>query len=746
MRTIRMRVLASLSGLVLALWPSWAWAECGPLDAGGCVDGALYRFWEGLAGMGWWIDRTLLMGAMQIDTLRWWLVEIAFTSAYQALVATISPLLAPIAIIAVMVGCLLFLLVPLIGRTHVVSIRQTLLWAVLGPLLLTISGPLIVQVELARSQVGSMLYDAVSTLTPGAIFGAPGSDMRAPRLLYPASACGVALTRRAGTGLRLDDLAAALVWADASDIHCPEYRGPSRDIPDGFFEAAPSGAGYAIDSDVSLMPPGVPRSEAVRNIQRGAIRSFVAILPSALAVLDALVQLIFALCLVALWVSLPIGLIFVGFQQHGGAITGLFRRMLVVLQVSWSTSVLMGMLVACLVAAAELRNAAAYTGFAIGGGAFVLYLLRVAVDTFVDALRMLSSTAATVTGLSAAQATSSAGSTLVGMGAGSAALAQGAMATSLVATMAYRQTGSGHYAAAAGLGRWRPLAEVGEVATAVGVIDRESELASGLYAGSRSERSLRMAARQIRSDARTTDASGMTMAERAHERQAARQLAWQQRPTIVEELTQAANAGRQAVAYVGSPQMATDIDQLGRSVPTVVTITDRWERWRQQWQAPSTATNPLVRSVQGVQHLDQQLRPGGAGMVAQLDTDGRLRYQEAPATPPTAAWQAPPHQVNLPRLLTLGYTVQQQPDRVRFWRVTQPAAPTARRQKSAAPTPTGAEEWAMLQQRGAVAASMPAPPVPPLPPPTPRRRERPRATALRPRQVRRTRSLPRPKE
>src|SRR5262249_39072899 len=154
--------------------------------------------------------------------------------------------------------------------------------------------------------------------------------------LYPANPCGVTLTRPSGNGLRLDDLAAAMLWADAGDIHCPEARGPGRDMPDAFYIAAPEGAGYAVDQDVSMMAPGAPRSEAVKGMQRGAVRTFIGILPALLAVIDGLVQLVFALSLVALWISLPISLLLVFFDAHAGLITALFRRMLQVLQVSWS--------------------------------------------------------------------------------------------------------------------------------------------------------------------------------------------------------------------------------------------------------------------------------------------------------------------------------------------------------------------------------------------------------------------------
>jgi hypothetical protein len=447
-------VLALLASLLATLWPHTSWAACGVQDPGGCVDAAMYSFWYGLAGLGWSIDRTLLLLAYQLDAFRWWLVEVAFTSAYQVLVQIIDPLILPFATLAVIVGCLAFLLLPLFGRTNLVNIRHALVWTVLGPLLLSLSGPLIVQLEQLRSSVGSALFDGVSAIAPGAIFGAAASDMRAPAPLYPANPCGNAtLARHSVSGLHMDDLAGAMLWADAEDIHCPDRGGPSADIPDLFFEAAPAGPGYARDEDISQMDAGNDRSQAVQNMQRGAIRTFLGILPCILAVLDALVQLVFSLCIIALWIGLPIGLVFVFFEQTSSGVTGLLRRLLGVLQVSWSSSVLLGIVAACLIAAAELRNAAAYTGFAIGGIVLTGYMLIIAVDTLKSCIRTLNDTVATATGLSVTRPFALAGeaaATAVGVGA---AVATGGAATALTAAAALQQTGSGRYAASAAVGR-----------------------------------------------------------------------------------------------------------------------------------------------------------------------------------------------------------------------------------------------------------------------------------------------------
>lgn len=686
-------LLAVATGLALALWPAWAAAECGPLDAGGCVDGALYNFWMGLASLGWWIDRTLLMAAFQVDALRWWLVDVAFTSAYAALTAALTPFLAPIATAAVIIGCLLFLLLPIAGHVRVIDIRHALVWAVLAPAVMTASGPLIVQLEQTRSGVGVALYTTVSGIAPGAIFGASSSDMRAPIPLYPANPCGVTLERRSGGGLRLDDLAAALLWADAEDIHCPEVGGPGRDIPDAFYEAAPGGAGYAVDMDVSMMPPGTPRSEAVIGIQRGAIRCFVGIIPATLAVLDALVQLLFALGLVALWISLPLGLLFIFFMPNAAIITSLLRRMLFVLQVSWASSIVMGLMVACLIAAAELRNGAAYTGFAIGGGALVLYLLKVAVDTFVSSLRALSEVTATITGLSPAQAAATA-SNAAGMAfAAGAAAATGGMSAGLVAAAAYRQTGNGTYAAATALGRIRPVAELGEVGQMMGLLESDSPLATGLYAGMRSERSMRAARLQLQTDAARTDAMGRTMRDQAEERRIAGELRWHERPTVVQEVEQAIDAGGQVIQKLSPVHIAAELERFGDQVPAIVSA--GWERARSRLgnvrdevmrQAGAQAGLPRIAAAT-MQTLDARIHPGGRGQVVHLDARGHISYAPPPATPPDHAVQANAGEANIPRLLMLGYAVQQTGDQVIAWRVADEIRPTPAKRLRRQPAP-----------------------------------------------------------
>ncbi|KAB8333769.1 hypothetical protein SD80_012005, partial [Scytonema tolypothrichoides VB-61278] len=319
-------IALSVFAAAAALWPTRGFAAgCSPMDVTACTDALEYSFWNGVAGVGWTIDRTLLQLAYQLDQFRWWMVDVAFTTAYQLLVQLVDPLYVPVATVALILGCLLFMLVPLTGRLNVVNIRHVLIWVVLAPVLLTVGGQLVIQAEQVRAEVSTTLFTEASAGAPGAIFGVSASDMATPTALYPANPCGGATLARRGPGgtLHMDDLAAALLYADAEDIHCPDKEGPSQDLPDNFFADPPA---YATTEYVAEMLTPDARRAAVEGIQRGVTRLYLGILPCMLAVAESLVHLTFSLSLVVLWLGVPLGLVFVFFQQTASGVTGLFRR------------------------------------------------------------------------------------------------------------------------------------------------------------------------------------------------------------------------------------------------------------------------------------------------------------------------------------------------------------------------------------------------------------------------------------
>jgi hypothetical protein len=482
-----MRLLALLATLLLAGRVRQAIA-CSPLDPGACIDGAQYNFWEGVAQNLWSADRALLQLTYSIHQFRWWVVEVAYGFVYDVLARSLGPLGVQLAIIAIVLAILLFLLLPVIGKTRIVDLRHALVWTVLAPAILTLVGPQLVTLEQARTDFsGLILEQGAEAITSVPLFGAAASDMTEPEPLYPANPCGNGELVRRDAGVRPDDLAAALAGANAGDVHCPDKEGPSSTLPDAFFEQG-GPVEFATTLDVGNDLTSNDRKRAIERIQAGVTRLTLMLLPCLLAVLDALVQLIFALCLIALWLGLPVGLLVVYFQQTSHAVTGLFRQTVRVLQVSWTSSALLGIVLICLRATAELTNASAYAGFAVGALLLTCYFLVVAFQTLGQCVMTLNDTVLTATGLSVTQPATMTGSAVTGGAALAAGTLAGVGGLALTYALAQRQTGSPRLALAAAAGRFEPLMEAGQVANAMGFVSDTT--ADTLYAGQRSRENL----------------------------------------------------------------------------------------------------------------------------------------------------------------------------------------------------------------------------------------------------------------
>src|SRR5262249_36629057 len=142
-----------------------------------------------------------------------------------------------------------------------------------------------------------------------------------------------------GDLLMPDELAAALLWADAEDIHCPGMGGPGDELPDSFYVQPPLGPGDATTRRVDLdMSDPVERAAAVSSIRQGNARVWVGLLPCLLATLLALVQLLFSISLIIYWAMLPLGLLLMFFQPTAGALLSIFRGAAKVIQITWSVS------------------------------------------------------------------------------------------------------------------------------------------------------------------------------------------------------------------------------------------------------------------------------------------------------------------------------------------------------------------------------------------------------------------------
>jgi hypothetical protein len=686
-------------------------AACDAFDLGACVDAAQYKFWMGVAGLGWLIDRMLLSLAYQLEVLRWWVIEQVFTSVYDTLVTTIKPGLAPLAIVAVSVGILAFLLLPWFGRLEIVDVRRALIWTLIAPVLLTLSGPWLRDAETLRTDIGSILFNASAAVAPGGIFGAPAADMRRPTKLYdpPVGACGGdPLARRFPGELQMDDMAAAMLYADAEDIHCPAREGPGQDIPDGFYETPDPN--YATEADIANLQ-AAERAAAINNLQRGVNRLLLGIVPSLLAVLNALVQLIFSFALVALWISLPIGLLWVFFNETASGVTGLFRRIVAVLQASWSSSLLLGIVFAALLAAAQVGNAAAYSGLSMAGIFMTVYVLKIAVDTLLGSLRTLGQTIGTVSGLGGGALTTTAGS-FAGAGVALATGGVGAVATGAAMGQTYavakREGGSRRYATAAAVGRLRPLSALGEVAASMGY---ENEVTDGLFTGRRGARAYdgwRSVRRFAQADARQTDAHGLTMREREQQRD------WQHAITRARRGRTIARGGDNVQAVrtgANTAQTATghplnDPATTHRTVASSASV-----RHLANTMIAQPRPSKRVRlGAEGVAHrvgsgTSMSHTPGASvnsasnGSVRNdrtsrvaVDAAGALRWEGRLSPGELPAWSLTDdeREVNVPRLLQLGYAVQWEDDgRVTYWHPAGPLHATSAARGGTSPAPAG---------------------------------------------------------
>jgi hypothetical protein len=519
----RRSVRAVVLGLVLAaVLPQLALAgpatsDCDsymPATASACLfDVAQYGMFESVATTVWQVDRVLLGGAYWLDALRHQFTQAIFLAAYQALADAVGPLLGPMAILALMVGALALIALPITGSRGPINFRNILIWGVIGPLLLALAGPYLVEFERIRTDLGTLLF--TSAAGQGVTIGGGASkDMAAPGKLYPSAACGAMLGRY--TALEtpaVDEQVAALVWASAQDIHCPGQEAPSSVLPDRMFYDRPDGPGYFHPGGIRELPADA-RQRYLQSAQEGISRLLLAVLPAFVAMLIALLNFVFACCTMLLWFSLPLGLLFSFFQTNANWFVNLVQRGAAILKTSWTISILLGVFSSILLQAGMDGDALRFCILTIISGIFVVKFGLAAFGLFTESLNTMAAT----TGLGGGP---SLGRLAGGAATLAAGVATGGAATALTIAAAAQQTGSGRYALAAGAGRFRPLMQLGEVAASMGLVG--DEVSSGLYAGHRSAQSARSGRVALHADAKRKGEDGLSIRERASNRKLDRQ-------------------------------------------------------------------------------------------------------------------------------------------------------------------------------------------------------------------------------
>lgn len=698
-------LLAFCSILLQLLLPRHAYAGCGPTDLGACVDAAMYDSWFGLASFMWTsIDAPILQAAFMIDVFRDWLINVAFTSLYQLLSQLIRPLFIPFAVLAIIGGYIMLALMPLIGHTRLMNLRHVLKWVILGPVLLTASGSMIAEVEKIRVGLGSVIYSQVSAVAPGAIFGVKAEDFAEAQPLYGGDPCGTGpLVRPSGfitSTLRMDDLAAAMLWANAQDIHCPGHAGQDvpQGVPDDFYKESPDGPGYAVPWSVGERNDASERRAAIMGIQQGFSRLMLGFLPCIIALIESIIHLFFALALIALWIGLPFAIIFVFMEESSVSIAVLFKQGFSVLKTSWFCSFVLAVLFATMKASADQQNAGAYAAVSFLSFGIMLFLVWVGLRTVWGSVQVLNTSMMMSTGVSVTEPLEMAGKAATTAAGVATGVATGGITTAATALAAHNQTGSGRYTAGSVLGRIGPLAQVGEVAAAMGWV-KDEELVAGLHAGQRSTQGGRSMRLQMEHDARRTNAEGFTYREAAQERRLTRKVKATQRDSwreINEKSSAAADtvsgAARSGYDYVKSGKAIQDIQ--GQRERLFEAVSDRWEQIKSTPGAfaedvkehfdkevdPITGEeryrhlNPIVGTAKvhaaAISVAHDWLSPDKRYHAYHLDDAGKLRSAQPRKDndlPADALTVANAH-TNVPRLLRMGYTVQQNQNKtVSFW-------------------------------------------------------------------------------
>jgi hypothetical protein len=605
---------------------------CSLVDAGCELDAAQYGLYETLTAIVWSVNRIILIAAYALDGIRWNVLNVAFGSAYSAIETLLGPYILPVGTLALVIAFLAMVALPIFGASRSpFNVRHILTWLVLAPVALTLVGPWLIPVEQIREDLGNQIFQAASSASfAQATLGAAGdgSDRMGPvQVLYSngQSVCGRVLPRYSGGdfaagGRRIDELVAAYLLANVHDIHCPNLGGgPNTRLPFGYYSSQYSPP-FAVDNGIRAMSAN-ERLAQISAIQLGLQRQLIGLMPATLALLYYLLNLVFALAMVALWAAFPLGMLIGFFQSDSSWVGGYVRKAAGVLQASWVASFVLGLLFAAIRAAAATDNGAVFAGVSLGGMFFTVYTLGNAIGVFKTALSAINGVLSAASGVTgSADPLALAGGMVRGVGRMTAGAVTGgaseAAGMAITAAAALHQSGSGRYALGAALGRFTPLATAAEAATGLGLVPRETSEA--MRAGQASKRSFRAANAAMSSAGRFRQA--------AQDRDLDRQIARAERGTAVAGFATVRSDPARAAAQAIDPRRtdrALRLDAQGKLVT-------------QQRIADDNLPTDAVRERLNAAGLRETLR---AGAIAQRNSDGTYTHWNPATAQPSRSAQ-----------------------------------------------------------------------------------------------------------
>ena len=299
----------------------------------------------------WQLNRAGLVLARWLEDLRGWLTDSVLVSAFTALTKPVAFLFVLALIVAWLVFVVSFMVQSLI-ELRWVDLRRALRPILLALLIFSCGGALLKASEDMRVLVGTLLQQAAQAAVQ--IAQAPpipttntGDMPDATMGIYSdATVCGTAA--RSVSTLSLNDYSARYLWANANDIHCAELAALADEFAQHYF---PYGQNIADANDAA-------RQDAVALATEGGLRQVTGLLLSSGAIIEQLMQLLFALALGLIWFALLLALVFAVFLPTEALFASQLRAILSVLRASWQASFLIGIGLALLQVVAASGNGA----------------------------------------------------------------------------------------------------------------------------------------------------------------------------------------------------------------------------------------------------------------------------------------------------------------------------------------------------------------------------------------------------
>jgi hypothetical protein len=382
-------------------WPlaiSGEAASCSVLDPTCPLHDGIYALIRYLAAFLWAINRILLLLAYQVDVIRIWIVEEGLRGAFGIVIGEVELPLRGVVLLALWVFGICYFLIPWVN-VRLVDIRRVLSYLLVASVLIQSGGEWLASLERVRGGLGAALLTSARRLDGPQLVATRDGEMAAmDQPIYDGAANAVCATnglaQRQHGERHADDLAARFLFADAVDIHCPARRMPADQLPDGFYE---NGRYFVEDGLSALSEP--ERQARIQLGLDGVTRQAQGLLPALAAALEMAINLLFALALATTWLSIPIALLFAFFLHTEGIFGALVRRLAQIFIQSWTISVLLGIALALLMAAADAGSVGGYLAAALVCVGLMIAFALAAVRSLGDALDTTALSVGQATGL-----------------------------------------------------------------------------------------------------------------------------------------------------------------------------------------------------------------------------------------------------------------------------------------------------------------------------------------------------------